>query len=58
MAPVLNEILDSLYTKLSESEVIDEETVKALRALFESGVKLKADDFVAILSVATDEQPS
>ena len=53
MATVLDEILDSFYRKLSESEAINDTTVEALRALFESGEKLKADDFVRILSDVT-----
>ena len=53
MATVLDEILESFYQKLSESQALDETTVEALRALFESGEKLKADDLVRILSDAT-----
>ena len=55
MATVLGEILDSFYRKLSESQAIDDTTVEALRALFESGKKVKADDFVRILSDPTTE---
>lgn len=55
MATVLHEILDSFYKKLSDSQTIDETTVEALRALFESDKKLKADDFVGILSDAKTE---
>ena len=55
MATVLDEILDSFYKKLSDSQTIDESTVEALRALFESDKKLKADDFVGILSDAKTE---
>lgn len=55
MAAVLNEILDAFYAKLSESDAVNEETIKALRALFASGRKLKADDFVEILSAAARE---
>lgn len=58
MARVLNEILESFYGKLSGSDAVDEKTVKALRALFESDKKLKAVDFVAILSGATEEPPA
>ena len=57
MATVLNEILDAFYAKLSESDAIDEETITALRALFESGKKLKADVLVGILSGAAKEAP-
>ncbi len=57
MATVLGEILDSFYEKLSESDAVDEATIEALRAQFESGKKLKADDFVTILSGVTKEAP-
>lgn len=57
MASVLTEILDSFYAKLSESEAIDDATIEELRALFESGKKLKADDFVTLLSDAAREPP-
>jgi len=50
MATIQEEILDSFYAKLGEAEEIDEEMVQALRALFESGKKLKADDFAAIFA--------
>lgn len=50
MALVLDEILDSFYETLSESEAVSSEQLAELRKLFESGRKLKADDFVAILS--------
>lgn len=55
VAAVLDEILDSFYAKLSESEVISEDTIGELRELFESGMKLKADDFVSILEKAAEE---
>ena len=58
MAAVTNEILDSFYAKLSESEAISEKTLETLRALFESGKKLKADDFVEILSMAKGKSSS
>ena len=50
MATVLNEILDVFYSKLSETEAVDTNTIEALRCLFATGKKLKADDFVEILS--------
>jgi len=56
MAKVLNAILDSFYQKLSESEAIDARTVSELRALFQSGKKLKADDVVAVISGAAHER--
>lgn len=58
MARVLDEILDSFYQKLSETDAVSEETVKTLRALIESDKKLKADDFVAVLSGAAKEPPA
>jgi hypothetical protein len=57
MAKVLNEILDSFYTRLSESDAVDESTIEAIRSLFASGKRLKADDFVGILSEAAKEPP-
>ncbi len=50
MPPVQAEILNAFYEKLSKSESIDAATVDALRNALASGKKLKADDFVAILS--------
>lgn len=58
MPTVLGEILDSFYRKLSKSDAIDEPTVAEVRALFESGKKLKADDFVAIFSGETKARPT
>jgi hypothetical protein len=55
MAAVLDEILDSFFAKLSDSEAISDRAVGELRALFESGAKLKADDFVSILEKAAEE---
>lgn len=50
MTTIQEEILDSFYAKLGESEEIDEQMIQALRALFESEKKLKADDFAAIFA--------
>jgi len=50
MATIQAEILDSFYTKLSKSETVDVATIDALRELFQSRGKLKADDFVALLT--------
>ena len=55
MPAVLNEILDAFYAKLSESDSVDEQAIKALRTLFASGKNLRADDVVEILSAATRE---
>lgn len=56
MAKVLNTILDSFYLKLAESEEIDARTISEVRALFQSGKKLKADDVVAVISGARHER--
>jgi hypothetical protein len=55
MATIEAEILDSFYAKLSASETVDKATIDALRKRFQSGDKLKADDFVAILAKKTKE---
>ena len=56
MAKLLDEILESFYAKLSDSETVNEATVNELRTLFASGNKLKADDFVAILEKTAQER--
>ena len=55
MATIQEEILNSFYAKLSESKEVDKAKIDSLRALFQSGKKLKADDFVAILAKKTKE---
>ena len=50
MARIREEILDAFYAKLSASENTGPAVVEELRKLFASGEKLKADDFVTILS--------
>jgi hypothetical protein len=55
MATIQAEILDSFYAQLSKSGTVDEAMIGALRDLFQSGGKLKADDFVAILTKKTEE---
>ena len=55
MATIQEEILNSFYAKLSESKEVDKAKIDALRALFQSGKKLKADDFVAILAKKSKE---
>jgi hypothetical protein len=49
---VRDEILASFYGRLSASKEIDDATVAALRGLFGSAKKLKADDIVAVLAQA------
>ena len=55
MAKVLDRILESFYAKLSESDAVNEATVKELRTLFASESRLKAGDFVAIFEKAAQE---
>jgi hypothetical protein len=55
MATIQAEILDAFYAKLSKSGTVDAATIDALRELFQSGDKLKADDFVAVLTKKTQE---
>jgi hypothetical protein len=55
MATIEEQILDSFYPKVAESKEIERRIVDALRALFQSGKKFKADDVVAILSRAGKE---
>lgn len=50
MATVHEDILKAFYAKLSNSGTIEQATVDALRKALQSGKKLKADDFVAILA--------
>jgi hypothetical protein len=50
MATVQEDVLNAFYTKLSKLGTMDQTTVDALRKVLQSGKKLKADDFVAILA--------
>ena len=50
MTTVQDEILKDFFTRLGKAEGFDEEQVEALRALFKSSDKLKADDLVTIFS--------
>ena len=56
MSRVLDEILHSFYTKLSESDALNETTVEEIRALFASKKRLKADELVAIVERTTREE--
>lgn len=49
MATMRDDILSAFYAKLSKSASVDQATVDELRKVLQSGKKLKADDFVAIL---------
>lgn len=55
MAKVLNEILESFYANLSESDAVSEATVEELRALLAAETKPKAADFVEIFERAAQE---
>lgn len=55
MARVMTDIIASFFDKLSESEAIDAATIAELRALFQSGKKLKADDVVTVISGASHD---
>ena len=55
MAKVLDEILESFYTNLSESDAVSESTVEELRTLLASEKKPKANDFVVIFERAAQE---
>jgi len=55
MAKVLDEILESFYTNLSESDALPESTVEELRTLLAAEKKPKANDFVAIFERAAQE---
>ncbi len=55
MGKVLDEILESFYTKLSESDTVSEVTVEELRTLLAAEKKPKANDFVAIFERAAQE---
>ena len=55
MAKVTEEILDTFYTRLSESDTVSEAAVNELRTLFASEKRLKPDDFVAIFEKAAKE---
>jgi hypothetical protein len=50
MPTVQEEILNAFYEKLSKSVSIDKTTLDALRKALTSAKKLKADEFVAILT--------
>ncbi len=53
MAKIEHEILELFFQELEKAEGFSKERVDNLRALFKTGKKLKATDFVAVLS----EQP-
>ena len=55
MAKVLDEILESFYAKLSESDAVSAATVEELRTLLEAEKKPKAADVVDIFERAAQE---
>ena len=55
MAAIQEEVLNSFFNKLGNSEGIDKDLIKALRVLFKSGDKLKADDLFAAFVAAKRE---
>ena len=57
MATVLDQILAAFHERLSASSELDPTTIKALHSLFQSGKRLKADDFVAVFENSTKEDP-
>jgi hypothetical protein len=57
MATVQEDILEAFYSKLSKSPSIDRQTLDALRKALTSAKKLKADDFVAILTKSSPDPP-
>lgn len=56
MAKIQEEILDLFFTKLEESQAIDQYMIDGLRELLSSGSKPKADDIVNVFS--SDSEPS
>ena len=55
MAAIQEEVLDGFFNKLGNSEGIDKDLIEALRVLFKSGDKLKADDLFAAFVAAKRE---
>ena len=55
VAAIQEEVLDGFFNKLGNSEGIDKDLIKALRGLFKSGDKLKADDIFAATKAAKIE---
>ena len=55
MAAIQEEILDVFFARLGKCDGLDEERVKALRALFRAGGKLKADDLVDVYVPARED---
>jgi hypothetical protein len=47
---IQEEILKTFYERLAASEAVSKENIDDLRGIFQAAKKLKADDFVAVLS--------
>ena len=56
MPKIEDEILARFFQELEKTEGFSKERVDNLRALFQAGKKLKATDFVKVLSEAPKEQ--
>ena len=55
MEAIQEEVLDGFFNKLGNSEGIGKDLIEALRVLFKSGDKLKADDLFAAFVAAKRE---
>jgi hypothetical protein len=56
MPKIEDEILRQFFEELEKAEGFSKERVDSLRALFKTGKKLKATDFVSALSDAPKER--
>ena len=56
MPKIEDEILAQFFQELKKTEGFSEERVDNLRALFKAGKRLKATDFVKVLSEPPKEQ--
>jgi hypothetical protein len=56
MAKIEDAILAEFFQELEKTEGFSKERVDSLRALFKGGKKLKATDFVKVLSEPPKEQ--
>ena len=56
MPKIEDEILAQFFQELEKTEGFSRERVDNLRALFKAGKKLKATDFVKVLSESPKEQ--
>lgn len=56
MAKIQDDILDQFFIELEKTEGFTKERVDKLRALFTAGTKLKATDFVKVLTEELEEK--